>query len=82
MSKTTAIEAFIDFFNVFQERTALQMDDNYTFDMVAPIVNGTTNDLRYAINYFGSPVTKNPNFGRPTVYQRPFNGRMGLRFLF
>ncbi|MES1171778.1 MAG: carboxypeptidase regulatory-like domain-containing protein [Bacteroidota bacterium] len=82
LSKTTAVEAFLDLYNLFNERTALQLDDNYTFDPVAPIVNGSKEDLKYAINIFGTPVAKNPNFGQGTVFQQPFHGRIGLRFLF
>ena len=82
LSKTTAIEAFFNLFNIFDQRTALQMDDNYTFDAAAPIVNGTVNDLKYAKNAAGLPIQKNPNFGQPLAYQPPFHGQMGLRFIF
>jgi hypothetical protein len=82
LTKTTSMEAFIDFFNVFNERTALQLDDNYTFDLAAPIVNGNVNDLKYAKNIEGRPLPLNPNFGQGTVFQSPFHGRLGLRFLF
>ncbi|MEO5768492.1 MAG: hypothetical protein ABIS92_09085, partial [Polyangia bacterium] len=82
LSKTTALEAFLDIYNVLNQRTALQMDDNYTFDVVSPIENGNVNDLRFAKNVFGAPITKNPNFGQPTVYQSPIHGRLGLRLLF
>ncbi len=69
-------------FNIFDQRTALLLDDNYTFDAAAPIVNGTTNDLKYAKNAAGLPIQKNPNFGQPLAYQPPFHGQMGLRFIF
>ncbi len=82
LSKTTAVEAFFNLFNIFDSRTALQLDDNYTFDQAAPIVNGSVSDLRYAKNSAGLPVQKNPNFGQPIAYQPPFHGQMGLRFLF
>jgi hypothetical protein len=82
LSKTTALEAFLDIYNILNQRTALQMDDNYTFDLVSPIENGTVNDLRFAKNLSGAPITKNPNFGQGTVYQAPIHGRLGLRLLF
>ncbi|MEP6653101.1 MAG: carboxypeptidase regulatory-like domain-containing protein [Myxococcales bacterium] len=82
LSKTTALEAFLDIYNVLNQRTALQMDDNYTSDVVSPIENGTVNDLRFARNIDGTPLSKNPNFGQPTVYQTPIHGRLGLRLLF
>jgi len=82
LSKTTAFEAFFDLFNILDSRTALRMDDNYTFNTAAPIVNGTANDLKYAKNTSGLPLEKNPNFGKPTAYQAPIHGRIGIRFLF
>jgi len=82
LSKGTSIEAFFDVFNLFNERTALRVDDNYTFDSAAAIVNGTTNDLKYAKSASGAAIVKNPNFGQPTAYQSPIHGRLGVRFLF
>ncbi len=82
LSKTTAMEAFLNLYNVTNERTPLELDDNYTFDIATPIVNGTVKDLQYAKNIFGAPVSKNPNFGQPTVFQQPVHGQLGLRFLF
>jgi hypothetical protein len=57
-------------------------DDNYTYDAVAPIQNGTANDLKFAKNVSGQPVAKNANFGRPISYQAPFYSRLGLRLMF
>jgi hypothetical protein len=82
LSKTTAVEGFLDLYNIFDETTALQVDDNYTYEMAAPIVNGTVKDLQYAKNVMGTPIAKNPNFGKGTVFQQPLHGRIGLRFLF
>ena len=82
LTKTTAVEAFFNLFNVFDERTTLLKDDNYTFDVAAPIVNGTVNDLKYAKTAAGLPIQKNPNFGQPLAYQPPFHGQFGLRLIF
>jgi hypothetical protein len=76
------MDAFIDLFNIFNEQTALLTDDNYTFEPTAPIVNGTPQDLKFAKNIGGAPVTKNANFGQPLAYQVPFHGRLGLRLTF
>ena len=76
------LEAFIDLFNVFDERTTMMTDDNYTYDAVAPIENGTKSDLLFAKNAFGAPVAKNANFGRAIAYQAPFYSRLGLRLMF
>ncbi len=80
--KNLRLMAFVDLFNVFDQQAALQQDDNYTYDAAAPIVNGTPTDLKYAKNASGQPITKNPNFGQPVVYQTPFYTRMGMRLMF
>lgn len=82
LTKTTALELFFDLFNLLNDRTALSMDDNYTTDSAAAIVNGNQNDLAHAKNSAGLPIQKNTNFGNPTAFQAPIHGRMGLRFLF
>ncbi|MES1157458.1 MAG: TonB-dependent receptor, partial [Haliangium ochraceum] len=76
------LEAFIDLFNVLNQQTTLQTDDNYTFQAAPPIVNGTPSDLKYAKDLSGAPITKNPNYGQPIAYQTPFNARLGLRLTF
>jgi hypothetical protein len=82
LSKTMAGEAFLDLYNVMDQRTALAVDDNYTLDVAGAIVNGNVNDLKYARNASGAPINKNPNFGQPTAYQMPIYGRMGVRLSF
>lgn len=82
LTKTASLEAFFNLFNILDERTALMLDDNYTFDAASPIVNGNANDLKYAKNAAGLPIQKNPNFGQPLAYQAPFHGQMGLRLIF
>ena len=57
-------------------------DDVYTYDLAPSIINGTTSDLKFAKNFAGGPITKNPNYGQPLAYQLPFSGRLGLRLLF
>jgi hypothetical protein len=76
------LEGYIDLFNVLNQQTALATDDNYTFQAAPPIVNGTTQDLKYAKDYSGQALVKNPNFGHPIAYQTPFNARLGLRLTF
>jgi hypothetical protein len=76
------LEGFIDLFNIFNQQTAIITDDNYTFEAVPPIVNGTTQDLKFAKNGAGAPIGKNPNFGQPLAYQDPFSARLGLRLSF
>ena len=76
------LEGFLDLFNIFNQQTAILTDDNYTFDAAPPIVNGTTQDLKFAKTAGGGPITKNPNFGQPLAYQDPFSARLGLRLTF
>lgn len=76
------LEAFIDLFNILNQQTTLQTDDNYTFQAAPPIVNGTATDLKFAKDLSGAPLTKNPNFGQSIAYQMPFNARLGLRLNF
>jgi hypothetical protein len=82
LSPRMRLEGFIDLFNVFNQQTVTQTDDNYTYDAAPPIANGTTQDLKFAKNSGGAPITKNPNFGQPLAYQTPFNARLGLRLTF
>ena len=63
-------------------QTADMTDDNYTYSWAGPIVNGTPSDLKYAKDISGAPITKNPNYGHALLFQRPFNGRFGLRLTF
>jgi carboxypeptidase family protein len=82
LSPKVTLEGFIDLFNVLDQQAATAVDDNYTFDAAPPIPNGTPQDLKYAKNVAGQPVTVNPNFGKPLAYQTPFNGRVGVRITF
>jgi hypothetical protein len=82
IQKNLTLEGFVDLFNVLDEKASLQADDNYTFNAVAPIVNGTSKDLTFAKQWDGTTIVKNPNFGRPIAYQPPFYTRLGVRLLF
>ena len=82
LSPTVNLEAFVSLFNLLNQQATLLVDDNYTYDMAAPIVNGTSEDLKFAKNVNGAPVAKNPNYGRALAYQSPFSARLGLRLTF
>lgn len=82
LSQTVSMELFVELFNVLNTRTALLMDDDYTYDMTAPVKNGTTDDLPFARNISGQPIAVNPNFGQAIAFQAPIHGRLGLRILF
>jgi hypothetical protein len=67
-------EAFLDIFNLLNQRTVLTQDQLYTDQIVQePKANATLQD--YA-------VAKNPNFLQPTSYQTPISGRLGVRVFF
>jgi len=82
LTAKAGLEAYIDFFNIFNQQAVLRTDDDYTYDSAAAIANGTPADLKYAKNVNGAPITVNPNFGHATAYQAPFHGRLGLRVTF
>ncbi len=82
LGNSLSMELFADLFNVLNTKTALLMDDNYTFDNATAIVGGTKDDLKVARNSSGQALSPNPNFGNGRVFQVPFHGRLGLRLLF
>jgi hypothetical protein len=82
LSPKVNFEAFVDVFNMFNQQTAVAVDDNYTYDAAPPIANGTLQDLKFAKNVSGQPLAKNPNFGQPLAFQAPISGRIGLRLTF
>ncbi|HEX7598504.1 MAG TPA: hypothetical protein VF518_09835, partial [Polyangia bacterium] len=74
-------EAFLDVFNLLNQRTVLTQDQVYSEDPgVVPVANAS---LKAYTNPDGtSSVTKNPNFLMPTSYQAPISGRVGVRVFF
>ncbi|HVR60637.1 MAG TPA: carboxypeptidase regulatory-like domain-containing protein [Polyangia bacterium] len=82
LSKMTRVDVFADIFNVFNQQTTILTDDVYTYDLAPAIVNGTPSDLKFAKNFLGQPITRNPNFGQPLAYQAPRSVRLGLRLSF
>ena len=82
LSPKVFMEVFLDLFNILNQQDAVLTDDNYTYSWAGPIVNGTPEDLKYAKDISGAPIVRNANYGQPLLYQRPFNGRFGLRITF
>jgi outer membrane receptor protein involved in Fe transport len=76
------MDAFVDIFNLFNQRTALTQDQDYTLDPVDPIIGGDARDLPHLKTVMGTPATKNPNYLSATAYQPPISGRLGLRLSF
>jgi Carboxypeptidase regulatory-like domain len=72
----------VDIFNLTNAQAPLQVDQNYTFDSVSPIVGGSARDLPYLKNTSGAPVSVNPGFLQPTQYQAPLSARVGAKLSF
>jgi len=83
LSTSLSVEAFIDIFNVLNQKTVLTVDSLYTPDQVMPTKPGTPATVA---NNDGSststPVTPNPNYLHATSYQLPISGRLGARVWF
>jgi len=91
-------EAFIDIFNVLNQKTVLTEDAEYTVDRVLPAAAGTSLSQVPVVDGSGKAVcatddgngnclttamaSKNPNYLRPTSYQLPISGRLGMRLWF
>jgi hypothetical protein len=97
---------FIDIFNVFNQKTVLAEDAEYTVDRVMPAASGTPLSQVPVVDGNGKAIcanpdasgdcprdangnalatvvaSKNPNYLRPTSYQLPTSGRLGLRIWF
>jgi hypothetical protein len=82
LSKLFGLEAYWDVFNVANEQTATDVDDNYTFSVVNPIQNGSVADLVNLKTTSGTQPTINANYGQPTAYQSPLSMRFGIRLSF
>jgi hypothetical protein len=76
------IEASWEVYNALNQRTAIAVDDEYTFEDVVPIVNGTVKDLASLRTVSGGAPRLNPNYGQPTAFQAPLAMRFGIRARF
>ena len=89
LSKRSAVEAFVDVFNLFNTQTETNVDQRYTLDAANPIVGGTLADLEHlkALDpetgrELSRVVERNPNFGNVVARQSPRAIQLGLRWLF
>lgn len=80
--KDLALTITMDVFNVMNFQQTTFIDQTYTNDDLLPIAGGTMADLEGLVGTSGEPVVKNPNFGRPTAFQRPRMFRFGVRLTF
>jgi hypothetical protein len=77
-----SMDVTMDVYNVANFRSAIAVDENYTFSDVVPIDGATAEDLQTHTDINGNPIEKNPNFGNPTAFQSPRLFRFGVRLNF
>ena len=82
LSKHVSLSVFADVINLFNQRQVTNVDDDYTYSNVAPIVNGKIIDLAQLKDIDGQPVVVSANYGQPTGYQAPLYLRLGARLSF
>ena len=97
LGKQTTLEGFLTVFNVFDSQEQLNVDENYTYDAVQPIVGGDSGDLEHlktidpatGMETNTTPV-KNKNFGHTGantsqivgIQQQPRAVQLGFRLTF
>jgi hypothetical protein len=82
-TKLVRFEVSWDIFNLFNQRSAVTVDNEYTSERAQPITSGNPSDLALLRNVFtGNLVRVNPNYGQPTSYQQPLSMRFGVRVSF
>lgn len=85
VSDSFSAEAFLDIFNILNQKTALSQDAEYTADSVAPLTQpGATVSQVQTTDAKGNPqdVSLNRNYLHATSYQPPISGRLGVRVYF
>jgi hypothetical protein len=76
------LNVYGDVINVANQREVVNVDDEYTFSNVNPIVYGKPEDLRKLRATDGTALVLNSNYGQPTAYQAPLYLRFGARLYF
>ena len=89
LSRHSAVEAFIDIFNVFDAQIVTEVDQRYTRDSANQVVDGTVDDLPHVKSIDPQSgieqnvtIERNPNFGNATARQRPRAIQLGVRWTF
>jgi hypothetical protein len=76
------LDITLDLLNVFDRRTATNVEEVYGGGAIQPIQNGTLADLPFLKTETGSPVRRNPSVGVGTAFQAPFSAFLGVRRAF
>jgi hypothetical protein len=88
LGKATTFEGFVRVFNIFDQQDELDVDENYTFDNVLPVIGGRASDLAHVKTLdqtgaeLNASVTPNKNFGKVTTRQLPRTVQLGMRLTF
>jgi hypothetical protein len=72
----------LDVFDVFDRRIPTTTNPIYATGGVAPIVNGTTEDLVFLTDTAGRPARRDPGFRYPLAYQPPLSALLGIHRAF
>ena len=82
LGKQAKLSVFVDVLNALNQQQVSNVDDEYTFSIVDPIVGGRPADLRYLRPSDGGQLIVNSNYGQPTAFQAPLLLRLGGRLSF
>ncbi len=82
LGKQAKLSVFVDVLNALNQQQVSNVDDEYTFSIVNPIVGGRPTDLRYLRPSDGGQLIVNSNYGQPTAFQAPLLLRLGGRLSF
>ncbi|MBL9007700.1 MAG: TonB-dependent receptor [Myxococcales bacterium] len=76
------LSVFGDLVNLFNQQAVTNIDEEYTFSIVSPILYGQPSDLKRLKTDDGAPLIVNGNYGQPTAFQAPLLVRLGARLSF
>ena len=81
-NKRITLAVFADVINLFDQRAVTNVDDDYTYSSVSPVIQGKPADLLHLKDVTGAAIVLNSNYGQPTGYQAPLYMRLGGRLSF
>jgi hypothetical protein len=76
------VDATLDVFNVFDQRTVTNLDEVYSVDAVRPISGGSASDLVFLHADSGDPAVRRTAYQLPIAYQSPLSVTLGLHKAF
>ncbi len=82
LGQSMRLSLFGDVINVLNLQEVTNIDEEYTFSFVSPVLYGQPRDLKKLRTDDGSPLVVNSNYGQPTAYQAPLALRFGARLSF